>query len=90
MVCFEIVDLLSEYNSPEIFAEEFDYVEVVGEAWTVAGEPVDEGGVRWDVFEGRVCKRGSITQRLKVPPAKSREPYLPLSQSLSDSISQTI
>lgn len=38
MVCLEIVDLLPEENCPEIFAQEFDYVEVIGKTRTVAGE----------------------------------------------------
>lgn len=38
MVCLEIVDLLPEENCPEIFAQEFDYVEVIGKTRTVARE----------------------------------------------------
>ncbi len=38
MVCFEVINLLSEEDGPEVFAEEFDDVQVVDEAGTVAGE----------------------------------------------------
>jgi hypothetical protein len=40
MIGFEVVNLLLEEDGPEVFAEEFDDVEVIDEARTVAGESV--------------------------------------------------
>ena len=40
MVRFQVVDLLAEDEHPEVFAEEFDYVESVCEAGSVAGESI--------------------------------------------------
>ncbi len=38
MVCLEVIYLLSKNEHPEVFAEEFDYVECVCKAWPVARE----------------------------------------------------
>lgn len=38
MISFEVVDLFAEDEHPQVFAEEFYYVEGIGEAGTVAGE----------------------------------------------------
>jgi hypothetical protein len=38
VVRLKIVDLFPEGQCPEVFAEEFDDVERVVEAWSVAGE----------------------------------------------------
>lgn len=38
MVCLEIVNLFSEDNGPDVFADEFDRVEIVDETRTVSGK----------------------------------------------------
>ena len=40
MVRFQVVDLLAEYEHPEVFAEELYRVEGVGEAGAVFGKPI--------------------------------------------------
>jgi hypothetical protein len=38
VICLEVIDLLLENDGPKIFAEELDYVQIVGEAWPVSRE----------------------------------------------------
>lgn len=38
MICLEVIDLLLEEDGPQIFAEEFDHVQIVKEARAVARE----------------------------------------------------
>ena len=40
VICFEIVNLLPEDKHPEVFAEELDNVQRIGEAWSIAGEAI--------------------------------------------------
>ena len=42
MICLQIINLLSEYKSPHIFAEEFDHIKRVREAWPVSREPAND------------------------------------------------
>lgn len=42
MIRLEVVNLLLEEDGPQVLAEEFDHVEVVGEAGTVTREPGGE------------------------------------------------
>lgn len=39
MVGLEIINLLAEEQGPHLLAKEFDHVEGVHEAWSIAGEP---------------------------------------------------
>ena len=52
MICLEIIDLLLENDGPKIFAEELDYVQVVGEAGPISREAegaiVREMLLRWE------------------------------------------
>jgi hypothetical protein len=43
VVGLEVVDLFPEDEHPDVFAEEFDHVQGVDEAWAVAGEPGGRG-----------------------------------------------
>ncbi len=38
VVCLKVVYLFSKNKHPEIFAEKFDYVKCVCEAWPIPGE----------------------------------------------------
>lgn len=38
VVCFQVIYLLAEDDTPEVFADKFYDVEVVCEAWPVSGE----------------------------------------------------
>jgi hypothetical protein len=38
VICLEVIDLFLENDGPKIFAEELDYVEIVGEAWPISRE----------------------------------------------------
>jgi hypothetical protein len=38
VVCLEVIDLFLENDGPKIFAEELDYVQIVGEAWPISRE----------------------------------------------------
>lgn len=38
MVRLQIINLLPEQDGPQVFAKEFDHVEMVCEAWAVARE----------------------------------------------------
>jgi len=40
MVRLQIIDLLAEHERPDVFAQELDHVERVGEAGAVAGKPI--------------------------------------------------
>jgi hypothetical protein len=38
VICLEVIDLLLENDGPKIFAEELDYVQIVGEAGPISRE----------------------------------------------------
>jgi hypothetical protein len=63
MVGFEIVNLLLEEDGPEVFAEEFDDVQVVEEAGTVARE---SGGVVSNVSPVSHCVTSCVFLSLLV------------------------
>jgi hypothetical protein len=45
VVCFQIVNLFSEKDRPQIFAEKLDHVQVIGESGTISGESGSIGSV---------------------------------------------
>lgn len=78
MICFEVINLLPEYQSPDVFAEELDHVQCICEPWPISREPRDR--CQWISFMRLVVEwivPGIMDRRTSLP--SLAQPY-----SLSD------